>query len=65
MSADTRTMHLEQRTTLLPSAAQLQFMSLLPMSQQQVGDLIEAAIRENPLLQRSPGGPCAGCGGRP
>lgn len=62
MSADTRGMHLEQRTTLLPSAAQLQFMSLLPMPQQELGDLIEAAIRDNPLLQRSPGAPCAVCG---
>lgn len=62
MAVEAHGMHLQQRTTLLPSAAQLQFLSLLPLPQRELGDLLEAAIRDNPLLQRAPGAPCAVCG---
>lgn len=62
MAVEAQGMHLQQRTTLLPSAVQLQFLSLLPLPQRELGDLLEAAIRDNPLLQRAPGAPCAVCG---
>lgn len=62
MSSDRQGLRQEQRLGFVPSAAQLQFMSLLSLPQEQLGDLLESALRDNPLLQRSPGGPCTVCG---
>jgi RNA polymerase sigma-54 factor len=40
----------------------LHVLIMLPLSHQQVTDMVDAALAENPMLERLPGFPCPSCG---
>jgi RNA polymerase sigma-54 factor len=40
----------------------LQVLNLLPLSHQEIADRVDAALADNPMLERAPGSPCPNCG---
>lgn len=48
--------------TLAQRQVPLAYLTLLPSTAVQLEDIVARAIMDNPMLTRSPGGPCLGCG---
>lgn len=53
---------LEQRLLTVPRPQQLALMTMLQRPVVELTELVDSAVRENPLLQRAPGCPCRVCG---
>jgi RNA polymerase sigma-54 factor len=47
---------------MVPRGKLLQLLGLLPMRADHLADMVDAAVHDNPLLERAPGSPCLGCG---